>query len=121
MRPYSKDYLEQYNEIDIALDTFPYNGGLTTCEALYMGVPVISLRGNYHGSKIGASILTAAGLSELIAQDSDEYIKKAVELANGNFADYQKNLREKISKSDLMDGKKYAAEMEKLFEKILQV
>lgn len=117
MRPYSKDYLEQYNEIDIALDTFPYNGGLTTCEALYMGVPVISLRGNYHGSKIGASILTAAGLSELIAQDSDEYIKKAVELANGNFADYQKNLREKISKSDLMDGKKYAAEMEKLFEK----
>ena len=119
LRPYSQDYLEQYNEIDIALDSFPYNGGLTTCEALYMGVPVISLRGNYHGAKIGASILTAANLPEFIAQDSDDYIKKAVELAGGNFADYHKNLREKISKSDLMDGKKYAAEIEKLFEKIL--
>ena len=119
LRPYSKDYLEQYNEIDIALDTFPYNGGLTTCEALYMGVPVISRRGNYHGSNIGASILTAACLPEFVAQDSNEYIKKAVELAGGKFLDYQKNLREKISKSDLMDAKKYAAEIEKLFEKIL--
>jgi predicted O-linked N-acetylglucosamine transferase (SPINDLY family) len=118
MRPYSKDYLEQYNEIDIALDSFPYNGGLTTCEALYMGVPVISLRGDYHGAKIGASILTAAGLPELIAQDSDDYIKKAVELADGKFADYHKNLREKISKSALMNGEKYAAEIEKLFELI---
>ena len=91
MRVFSADYLEQYNEIDIALDTFPYNGGLTTCEALYMGVPVISRRGNYHGSKIGASILTAAGLPEFVAQDSDDYIKKAIELANGKFLDYQKN------------------------------
>ena len=118
LRPYSPDYLEQYNDIDIALDTFPYNGGLTTCEALYMGVPVISLRGNYHGSKIGASILTAANLPEFIAQDSTDYIKKAVESAGGNFADYHKNLREKISKSALMDGKKYAAAVEEFFSKL---
>ena len=118
LRPYSKDYLEHYNEIDIALDTFPYNGGLTTCEALYMGVPVISMHGNYHGSKIGASILTAAGLSEFIAQDSNEYIKKAVELAGGNFSKYQKILREKILNSDLMDGQKYIAELEKIYFEI---
>ena len=116
LRPYSADYLEQYNEIDIALDTFPYNGGLTTCEALYMGVPVVTLQGNYHGAKIGASILTAANLPELIAQDSSDYIKKAVDLANGNFVDYHKNLRDKISKSALMDGKKYAAEMDRIFQ-----
>ncbi len=118
LRPYSKDYLEQYNEIDIALDTFPYNGGLTTCEALYMGVPVVVLRGDFHGSKIGASILTAAGLPELVAQDSNYYIKKAVELAGGKFSDYQKNLREIVKDSALTDGKKYLLELEKLFHNV---
>ena len=117
LRPYSKDYLEKYNEIDIALDTFPYNGGLTTCEALYMGVPVITLKGNFHGSKIGASILAAAGLSELVAQDLQDYTKKAVELARHRdlISDYHKNLREKVSKSTLMNGKNYLLELEKIF------
>lgn len=119
LRRYSKSYLDEYNEIDIALDTFPYNGGLTTCEALYMGVPVVTLRGDFHGAKIGASILTAAGLPELIAQDSQEYIKKAVELAGGNFSTYHKNLREKVSNSALMDTQKYMAKLEKLFLEIV--
>ncbi len=115
LRPYSKDYLEQYNEIDIALDTFPYNGGLTTCEALFMGVPVITLKGDFHGSKIGASILTAAALPEFVAQDSQDYIKKAVEFAASKFLVYHENLREKILKSALMDGRKYLLELEKIF------
>ena len=115
LRPYTKDYLKDYNEIDIALDTTPYNGGLTTCEALYMGVPVVNLRGNFHGAKIGASILTAAGLTELIAENLDDYIKKAVELANGNFSNYHKSLREKISNSALTDGAKYLSELEKIY------
>lgn len=111
LRPYSRDYLEQYNEIDVALDTFPYNGGVTTCEALYMNVPVVTLRGG-----LGASILSAAGLSEFIAQDFDEYIKKAVELARrGNL-----NLREKILASPLMDGKKYMRALEKIYRKIFK-
>ncbi len=114
LRPYSKDYLAQYNEIDIALDTFPYNGGLTTCEALYMGVPVITLRGNYHGSNFGASILTAAGLPELIAENPDDYIKKAVELSQRH-SDYHKNLRERLKNSALMDGRKYLRELEKIY------
>ncbi len=121
LRPYSKNYLEQYNEIDIALDTFPYNGGLTTCEALYMGVPVITLQGNFHGAKIGASILTAANLPELIAQDSQDYIKKAVELGRQKlFKDYQKNLREKVSKSALTDAQNYMLALEKIYCEIIK-
>ena len=116
LRPYSKDYLAQYNEIDIALDTFPYNGGLTTCEALYMGVPVVTLKGNFHGAKIGASILTAANLPELVAQDSQDYIKKAVELGRQKlFKDYQKNLREKVLNSALMNAKNYMPTLEKIY------
>lgn len=117
LRPYGKDYLAQYNEIDIALDTFPYNGGLTTCEALYMGVPVISLRGNYHGANFGASILTAAGLPELIAENPDDYVKKAVEFSQRRFD----NLREKIKKSALMDGKNYLRELEKIYQQIYKL
>ena len=109
LRPYSRDYLEQYNEIDVALDTFPYGGGVTTCEALFMNVPVVTLRGG-----LSASILTAAGLTEFIAQDSGEYVKKAVELARrGNL-----NLREKVLASRLMDGRKYMQALEKIYREI---
>ena len=113
LRSYSENYLEDYNTVDIALDTFPYNGGLTTCEALYMGVPVITLRGNWHGAKIGASILTAAGLPELVAKDSADYVKKAILIARHK--NFYKNLREKILNSDLMNGEKYMAELEKVY------
>ncbi|MBQ9605159.1 MAG: hypothetical protein IJR45_07070, partial [Firmicutes bacterium] len=120
LRPYSRDYLAQYNEIDIALDTFPYNGGATTCEALFMNVPVISLRGNSHGSNFGASILNAADLNELVAQDFGDYIKKAVDLARQKnlLADYHKNLRGKILASRLMDGRKYLRGLEKIYRQI---
>ncbi len=122
LRPYSRDYLEQYREIDIALDTFPYNGGVTTCEALFMNVPVISLRGNSHGSNFGASILTAAGCQEFIAENPADYIKKAVELARQKdlLADYHKNLREKILASQLTDGRKYMRGLEKIYRQIYQ-
>lgn len=115
LRPYSRDYLEQYNEIDIALDAFPYNGGATTCEAIFMGVPVITLCGG-----LGASILTAAGLTEFIARDDAEYVRKAVELARRKdlLAKYHAKLREKVLESRLMDGKKYMRGLEKLYREI---
>ena len=72
------------------------------------------MRGNYHGSNFGASILTSAGFSELIAENPDDYIKKAVELSQRHL-DYHKNLREKLKKSALMDGKKYLREIEKIY------
>ena len=117
LRPYSPDYLEQYRDIDIALDTFPYTGGATTCEALYMGVPVISLRGKSHGSKFGESILTAADLRELIAKNPMDYIKKAVHMGNRKelISGYHSGLREHLLKSPLMDAKKYMNELEKYY------
>ena len=116
-RPYSPDYLEQYRDIDVALDTFPYTGGLTTCEALYMGVPVVTLRGKSHGSRLGASILTAADLSELIAQSPMEYVKKAVQIGKRKelIAGYHAGLRDHLLKSALMDGRQYIQEIEKCY------
>ena len=114
LRPYSPDYLEQYREIDVALDTFPYNGGLTTCEALYMGVPVVTLRGKSHGSRFGASIMTSADLNELVAQNGMEYVKKAVQLGRRKelIAGYHAGLREHLLKSALMDSRQYMKEIE---------
>ena len=104
-RPYSPDYLEQYRDIDIALDTAPYNGGLTTCEALYMGVPVISLRGRTHGARFAASILTNAGVRELIAENDINYVRRAVQLAETPklLEAYHMGLRANMKRSPLMN------------------
>ena len=122
LRPYSPDYLEQYRDIDVALDTFPYTGGLTTCEALYMGVPVIVLRGKSHGSRFGTSILTAADLPELIAINPMDYIKKAVQIGQQKafIAGYHAGLREQLLKSKLMDAKNYMREVERCYREIWQ-
>ncbi len=85
-------------------------------------MPVISLRGNSHGSNFGASILTAADCQEFIAENPADYIKKAVELARQKdlLADYHKNLREKILASRLTDGRKYMRGLEKIYRQIYQ-
>lgn len=121
MRGLSDDYLEQYKEVDIALDTSPYPGGLTTFEALYMGVPVISLAGNRHGARFGYSILSNVGLPELVADTEKAYFDIAVHLAN----DYDllkllhDNLRSMMIKSPLMDAKQYMNDLEKLYVRLL--
>ncbi len=76
-----REHLERYNRIAVALDTFPYNGTTTTCEALWMGVPVIARAGASHVSRVGVSLLTNVGLPDLIAANEDEYVKLAVHLA----------------------------------------
>ena len=80
MRGLSTDYLAEYGDMDIALDTFPYPGGLTTCEALFMGAPVVTLIGYRHGSRFGLSFLSNFGLSELAAKNKEEYVNIAVAL-----------------------------------------
>jgi len=76
------DHVACYNSIDIALDTFPYTGTTTTCEALWMGVPVITLPGKSHQSRVSYSILKNIGYEETICNSVDEYVRKAVQLAN---------------------------------------
>ena len=79
--PRSSEYLNDYANIDIALDTFPYPGGGTTCDALYMGVPVITLAGERHNARFGLSLLHNVGLDECCAYTEDEYVERAVQLS----------------------------------------
>ena len=120
LRSFSPDYLEQYADVDIALDTFPYNGGLTTCEALYMGVPVIALKGRTHGDRIGASLLHSARIDELIASTADEYINKAIELAIDpeRLKHYRMTLRSSMERSPLMDQKLYMKNFETILKRL---
>ena len=117
MRPYSADYLREYGDMDIALDTAPYPGGLTTCEALYMGVPVVTLTGNRHGARFGESFLRNLGLDELVAANAEQYRTIAALLA-GDW-DLLTVLREKLRPmmrtSPLMDGSQYMRDLEHLY------
>jgi predicted O-linked N-acetylglucosamine transferase (SPINDLY family) len=80
-KPQIKDHLAVYNEVDIALDSYPYHGTTTTCEALAAGVPVVSLAGSSHVARVGVSLLNAVGLADLVAEQREDYIAIAVKLA----------------------------------------
>jgi protein O-GlcNAc transferase len=110
----SRKHLEVYHRVDVALDTFPYNGTTTTCDALHMGVPVVTLAGQTHVSRVGASLLTSVGLTELIAVDRQQYIQIAAALAadSDRLAEYRRTLRARMNASPLMDGKRFAREIE---------
>jgi len=111
------EHLQEYGRVDIALDTFPYNGTTTTCEAIWMGTPVITLCGVTHVSRVGASLLQAAGCSDLVAHSAEEYLEKAVELAcDPDRLNYlREELRSKMARSPLMDGAGVTKELEEAF------
>ena len=120
LRPYSPDYLEQYRDIDIALDTAPYNGGATTCEALFMGVPVITMRGRSHASRFGASILVNAGVEELVVENDLNYVRRAVQIGNSAklIGAYHSGLRANVQNSPLMDVQGYMQELEAAYRTV---
>jgi predicted O-linked N-acetylglucosamine transferase (SPINDLY family) len=92
------DVLRSYADVDVALDTYPYCGGNTTAEALWQGVPVVTLQGPRFSSSYGASLLQGAGCRELIAATPEEYIELAVALAEAptRLATYRRTLRDKL-------------------------
>ena len=101
-----EDHLAMYSRIDIALDTFPYNGTTTTCEALWMGVPVLALKGDRHAARVGESLLNNVGLPELVAADKDDYLRLAKELAAApdRIVAYRHGMRGRMRGSSLMDS-----------------
>ncbi|WP_051533597.1 hypothetical protein [Anaerovibrio sp. RM50] len=120
LRGFSWDYLEEYGDIDIALDTFPYPGGGTTCDALYMGVPVITFSGNSHGERFGRSLLSNIGLSEFVVDSKQAYFDLAVALAGAGeiINNLHIGLRNMMEKSPLMDRRLYMEELESAYCKV---
>lgn len=109
-------HLDWYNRVDIALDTFPYNGATTTCEALWMGVPVASLSGRTHASRMGRSILTAAGMPDWVASDRAAFTALCVRWAEDleALADLRAGLRARMAASPLMDEPAFVRAFESL-------
>ena len=116
------ELLARYNDVDIALDTFPYSGGLTTYEALWMGVPLITVPGDTFASRHSKSHLTTVGLPELIAENKDDYIRLAVELAGNaeRMAELRTGLRSWMANSPICDGEKFSDNFTAIMRKIWQ-
>jgi predicted O-linked N-acetylglucosamine transferase (SPINDLY family) len=111
-------YLARYSRADIALDSLPCAGGTTTCDALWMGVPVVTLVGDRPFSRSGASLLRNARLSELIAHTPDDYVRAAVDLAadRTRLAALRADLRDRLRASPLLDAPGFARAMEESFD-----
>jgi predicted O-linked N-acetylglucosamine transferase (SPINDLY family) len=103
-------YFELYQSIDIALDTVPYGGGTTTCDAIWMGVPIVSLIGQMAVGRGGLSILTNIGIPELAAHSPDEYVRVAIDLANDlpRLMELRAPLRRRMEASPLMNAPRFA-------------
>jgi predicted O-linked N-acetylglucosamine transferase (SPINDLY family) len=106
-----EEHLALYSRVHVALDCTPYNGTTTTCEALWMGVPVVSIRGDRHSARVGESLLAAAGCPELVAADDDGFVRIAGGLAGDRerLAALRYGLRARLAASPLLDADAYAA------------
>jgi predicted O-linked N-acetylglucosamine transferase (SPINDLY family) len=114
------EFLAAYGGVDIALDPFPYNGGTTTTEAIWQGVPVVCFDGDRWAARQGASLLRTAGLGEFVAEDAAGYVELAVRLANdpetpGRLAELRRGMRARLKGSAVCDTARFAREMEELY------
>lgn len=116
----SWQFMEAHQQVDIALDPFPYNGTTTTCQTLWMGVPVIALAGGTHVSRVGVSMLSNLGLQRLIARDHQQYVSLAVALAQNReeLAALRAGLRERMQASPLTDGAQLTGFLEAAYVKM---
>jgi len=114
------EYFQCYHRIDIALDTYPFCGGTTTCDALWMGVPVVSLVGQTTVSRGGLTILTNAGLAEVARSTVEDYVKIAKDLASDlpRLADLRAGLRQRMRQSLLMDAPRFVQDVEAAYREM---
>lgn len=112
--PSFQGHMAVYNQVDIALDTFPYNGTTTTCEALWMGVPVIAFAGQAHAARVGMSLLAAVGMESLAAEDIEEYVALAVQLAHqpDRLTTLREQLRGRMRHAPLCDAPGFTRNLE---------
>jgi predicted O-linked N-acetylglucosamine transferase (SPINDLY family) len=115
-----RQYLELYHRIDVGLDTFPYNGHTTSLDSFWMGVPVITLVGKTVVGRAGLSQLTNLGLTELIARTPEQYVQIAAELAGDlpRLAELRRTLRARMQASPLMDGPRFARNVEAAYRQM---
>ena len=115
-----RGHLGLYGKVDIGLDPFPYNGTTTTCEAAWMGVPVVVLAGDRHAGRVGVSLLSQIGLNELIAKDVEEYVSIAATLASdpARCSSLRASLRERLKSSSLCDAAGFADRIEAAYRQI---
>lgn len=115
-----KEHLELYNQVDIALDPFPYNGTTTTFEALAMGCPVVVLEGDRHSSRVGLSILSNLGLDEFIAKNEQQYVDIVLDLTSNieKTREYKNKIRKKLFNSILTDQKSFVAKLEEQYRNV---
>ena len=116
----TREYFELYPRMDIALDTFPYGGGTTTCDALWMGVPTVSLAGKTGVGRGGLSILSNLGLVELVADSEEAYVRLASELAHdpARLNNLRSTLRRRMEQSPLMDAPRLARSIEAAYRQM---
>ena len=107
-----------YNSMDIALDTFPFNGATTTFEALWMGVPVMTLKGDKHAGRVSSSILNALDMEDCIGSDQKDFLEKCVKLANSSekLEYYKLNLRENLKNSPLTNSIQFTRKIEREYD-----
>jgi len=114
-------FLRLHQQADIALDPFPFNGGMTTCDSLWMGIPVVSLAGRTAVGRSGLSILSNAGLPELVAQTQEQYARIAIALTVDlpKLSQMRTTLRSRLVQSALTDAKRSASDMESAFRMMI--
>lgn len=112
-----QDYYRLYNRVDLTLDSFPYTGCFTTCDSLWMGVPLVTLAGRSSMARQGASLLAHLGLPDLITQSLDEYVETVVRLAQdlSRLAELRASLRERMERSTLMNYSRFTRQLEELY------
>ena len=118
-------FLARYREIDIALDTFPYNGGTTTTEAIWQGVPVITYHGDRWAERTSATILRCGNLGEWVRSDRNDYVEYAIQLANSpnvpeRLTDLRNSMRSQLRQSTVCDADLFAYNMEQIFVQLLE-